>query len=97
MRLLRARGLAELQKVASGSATEGNWLRDRKVGSQVIGEDRSGFPGRGTIGEVRRGGRCGRRASNRPKERVYRFMVRFGGERRASRPPWLSLGLGDDR
>ena len=42
----------------------------QKVRSQVIGEDRSRFPGRGTVGEVRRGGR---RASNRAKERVYRF------------------------
>ena len=30
------------------------WLRDRKVGFQISGEDRSRFPGRGTLGEVRR-------------------------------------------
>ena len=36
-----------------------------------------------------------RRASDRTKKRVYRFRVRFEGERRASRPPCLSLG--DDR
>ena len=53
VRLLRARGLAELEKVASGSATQGLWLRDRKVGSQVIGEDWSRFPGRGTVGKLR--------------------------------------------
>ena len=35
MRLLRARGSAELGKVASGSATQGLWLRNRKVGSQA--------------------------------------------------------------
>ena len=55
VRLLRARGSAELRKVASGSATQSLWLRKRKVGSQVIGIDRSRFPGRGTVGEVRRG------------------------------------------
>ena len=29
-------------------------LTDKKVGSQVIGEDRSLFPGGGAVGEVRR-------------------------------------------
>ena len=52
MRLFRARSSAELGKVASGSATQGLWLRDRKVGSQVIGEDRSRFPGRGAVGKL---------------------------------------------
>ena len=85
---------ANLGKVASGSITQGLKLRDRKVGSQVSSKDRSRFPGRGTIGKVRRGGR---RASNRAKKRVYRFRVRFEQERRASRLPCLSLGLGDDR
>ena len=55
MRLLRARDSAELGKVAFGSATQGLWLRNGKVRSQVIGEDRSRFPGRRTVGEVRRG------------------------------------------
>ena len=41
VRLLRARGSAELGEVASGSATQGLWLRNRKVGSQVSGVDRS--------------------------------------------------------
>ena len=35
VRLHRARGSAELREVASGSATQGFWLRNRKVGSQV--------------------------------------------------------------
>ena len=39
MRLLKARGSADLGKVASTSATQGLWLRNRKVGSQVVGED----------------------------------------------------------
>ena len=39
MRLLRACG-----KVASGSATQGLWLGNRKVGSQVIGKNRSRLP-----------------------------------------------------
>ena len=63
MRPLRARGSAKLGKVAYGSATQGLWLRDRKVGSLVSGEDRSRLPGRGTVGEVRRGGRRGREAA----------------------------------
>ena len=45
------RGSAELGKVVSGSATQG------KVGSQVVGKDRIRLFGRGTVGEVRRGGR----------------------------------------
>ena len=57
VRLHRARGTAELREVASGSATHSLWLRNGKVGSQVSGMDRSRFPGRGTVGEVRRGGR----------------------------------------
>ena len=57
MRLLRVRGSAELEKVTSGFATQGLWLRDRKVRSQLIGEDQSRFPGRGTVGEARKGGR----------------------------------------
>ena len=65
MRLLGARGSAESGKVASGFAAQGLWLADRKVGSQVVGEDRSQLPGRGTVGEVRRGER---RTSVRTKE-----------------------------
>ena len=57
MRLLRALDSAELRKIASGSATQGLWLGDRKVASQVIGEDQSQLAGRVTVGEVRRGGR----------------------------------------
>ena len=49
-----ALGSAELGKVASGFATQGLWLGDGKVGSQVIGEDQSRFPGTEKVGEVRR-------------------------------------------
>ena len=42
---------------ASGFATLGFWLGDSKVGSQVVGKDRSRLSGRGPVGEVRRGGR----------------------------------------
>ena len=94
MRLLRAHGSAELGKVASGSITQGLWLGDRKVGSPVIGEDRSRLPGIGTVGKVWRGERT---ASDRAKERAHRFRIRFGRERRASRLPCLIFGLGDDR
>ena len=67
------------------------------MGSQVISEDRSRLPVRGTVGKARRGGRRGRRASDRTKERVHRFRVRFGREKRVSHLPCFSLGLGDDR
>ena len=40
------------EKVASGSATQGLWLRNREVGSQVSGIDRSRFPGRRTVGKL---------------------------------------------
>ncbi len=52
MILLRARGSAELSEVASGSATQGLWLRNGKVGSQVSGTDRSRFTGRRTVGKL---------------------------------------------
>ena len=94
VRLLRACGSAELGKMVSGSATQSLWLGDRKVGSQVIGKHPSRLPARGTVGKVRRGGR---RASDSTKERVYRFRVRLGRERRASRLPCPRFGLGDDR
>ena len=45
VRLLRARGSAELRKVASGFATQSLWLRNGKLGSQEGGVDRSRFPG----------------------------------------------------
>ena len=73
VRLLRPRGLVDLGKVASGSATQGLWLGDRKVESQIIGENRSQLAGRGTIGEVRRRRRWGRRANDRTKEKIHRF------------------------
>ena len=39
-RLHRARGSAELRDVASGSAAQGLWLRNGKVGSPVSGINR---------------------------------------------------------
>ena len=62
--------MAELREVASGSATQCLWLRNGKVGSQISGINRSRYPGRRTVGEVRRGGRQGRRASDKAKKRV---------------------------
>ena len=41
MKLVKACGLAELGQVASGSAMQGFWLGNKKVESQVVGEDRS--------------------------------------------------------
>ena len=46
MRLHRACGFGKLREVAPGSATQGLWLRNGKVGSQVSCIDRSRFPGR---------------------------------------------------
>ena len=77
VRFLRARGSVELREVASGFATQSLWLKNGKVRSQVSGIDRNRFPGRRTVGKVRRGGRRGRRASDKSKERVYRFRVRL--------------------
>ena len=65
------------REVTSGSAMQSVWLRNGKVKSQVNGIDRSRFAGRSTVGKVRRGGRRGRRASDRAKKRVYRFRVKF--------------------
>ena len=56
-RLHMACGSADLGKVASDSAPQRLWLRDRKERSQVVGEERSRLPGKGTVGEVRRGRR----------------------------------------
>ena len=55
VRLHRARGSEGLGKVASGGARQRLWLRNGKVGSQIIGENQSRHPGRGTVWEVRRG------------------------------------------
>ena len=52
MRLLRARESVELEKVAPGSATQDLWLGNRKVGSQVIGKDRSQLPGRKQLRKI---------------------------------------------
>ena len=62
MRLLRAGGSAEIGKAASGSATSGLWLGDRKVGSQVGGEDRSRLPRRKQLGKL------GEKTSQRQRE-----------------------------
>ena len=76
VRLHRACGSVELREVASGCATQGLWLRNGKMRSQVSGIDQSRFPGGRTVRKVRRGGRRQRRASDRAKKRVHRFRVR---------------------
>ena len=68
-------GSVELREVASDSATQGLWLRNGKVRSQVSGIDQSRFPGRTKVWEIRGGGRRERRASDRAKKRVYSFGV----------------------
>ena len=52
VRLLMARGSAELREVASGSATQGLRLRNGKVGSQVSGIDRSRILGEEQLGKL---------------------------------------------
>ena len=52
VRLHRARDSVELRKVASGSATQGLWMRNGKVGSQVIGIDRCRFLGEEQLGKL---------------------------------------------
>ena len=46
----RKSGSVELGQVASGSTTQGLWLENRKMGFQVVGEDRSRLSGR-TVGK----------------------------------------------
>ena len=46
MRIFRARGSAELEQIVSDSATQGLWLGNEKVDSQVVGEDRSRLLGK---------------------------------------------------
>ena len=63
-----------LGKVSSDSVTLSLWVEERKVGSEVVGKDRSQILGRETIEKVRRGGR---RASGKTKKRVHRFRFRY--------------------
>ena len=82
---LQARGSPQLGKVASGSARQGLWLGDRKVGSQVIGKDRSQLPGRG-----------GRRASDRTKKRLPRFGVGLALGEREEQVACLPLAMTEE-
>ena len=52
VRLHRARGSAELSEVASGSATQGAWLRNGKVGSQVSGKTEADSLGEEQLGKL---------------------------------------------
>ena len=52
MRFSRALGATKLGKIASGSATQSFWIRDKEMGSQVVGEDRSRLARKETIGKV---------------------------------------------
>ena len=52
MGLHRIRGSVELGKVASCSAMQGLCLGDRKVGFQVISDDRSRLSGKGIVGKL---------------------------------------------
>ena len=78
MRLHEACGSAELREVASGFATQSLWLRNGKVRSQVSGIDQSRFPGRRGVGEVRRGGRQGRGASDKRRRECTDLELGLG-------------------
>ena len=52
IRFLRVRGSAELEQVVSNSATQGLWLRNKKIGSQVVGEDQSRLLAKKQLGEL---------------------------------------------
>ena len=81
-----------------GSGTGSLCLGNRKARSQEVDKDRSRLPGRGTIGNVRRRRRrWAKGASDRTKEKIHKFWVRFRRERRAYRLPYFSLGFGNDR
>ena len=54
MKLFTTRDSVELEKIASGFATQGLWLEDRRVGSQVVGEDRRRLSASRTVGKVRK-------------------------------------------
>ena len=54
MKHLKARGPSKLGQVASGSAVQGLWLENRKVGSSVVGVDRCLLPRRRAVGKDRR-------------------------------------------
>ena len=91
VRLLRTRGSVELRKVASGSAAQGLWLRNGKVGFQVSAIDRSRFPRRRTVREIRRGGT--RKKSQRwSKKESIQFLdliwVKENSKSSAMPQPW---------
>ena len=73
VRLLRTRGSVELREVAYGFATQGLWLRNGKVRSQVSSIDRSRLPRR-TVREIKGGGR-------RASDRAYTVFGSDLGER----------------
>ena len=62
---------ARLGQIASGSATQGLWLGNRKLRSQIVGEDRSRPLGRRTVGEVRRRGNEEEPATERKREYTH--------------------------
>ena len=57
MRLLNACGPLELGQVDSESARQSLWLRNRKMGCEVVGAHRCRLRGRRTVEKVRGGGR----------------------------------------
>ena len=62
------------------------------MGSQVVGKDRNRLPGRGTVGEVRGGGR---RTSHKMEEGIHRFW-REREEQVACHASALALAMTDE-
>ena len=96
---------AEKGTKRTSETPQGAWLGGARKSSlwlcyagPLAGRQKSGFSDNrrrpNPTGEVRKGGRKG---SDRTKERVHRFRVRFGRKRKANRLPCLSLGFSNDR
>ena len=97
VRLLRACGSAELREGASGFATQGLWLKNGKVGSQVSGIDQSRFPRRRTVGKLgEEEDKKGEPAIERRRE-CTDLGLDLGEREEQVVCHALNLGLGNDR
>ena len=97
----RKRNQTPLSTQLSRARTGSLWLfyvrplvANRKVGSQIVSKDQSRLPGRRTVGRV---GIRGRRASDRMKERIHRFSVRFRRDKQVTcNASALALAMTDE-
>ena len=95
MSLLGAGGSAELGKVASGLATQGLWLGDRKWNVSQSAKTEADFLKEEQLGKLEKE-KDEEEDHAKRKDRIRRFRLDLG-ERRASRLPCFSLGFDDDR